>query len=95
MEEHRIGHVVNVLPREHKIEIRVEQGTLHPHDLVHVKGSGIDQLQRIERIDIGDQPVREARSGQVVAIHSDYTVPSKARPDVFLVRSEFPGEEYV
>lgn len=92
MQEERIGHVEHFYPKAHAIVVEVEHGRVHPGDTIHLKGDRIDAIQRVQRIEIDHKPIREAREGQSVGIACDFEV--KGKPDVFLVHSEFPGEEY-
>ena len=92
MEEERIGSVVHFYPKARAAEVRLERGSIHPGVTLHLKGHGVDRLERVERIEIDHKPVREAHAGQRIGIAVDVPIPKNT--DVYLVRSEFPGEEY-
>ena len=92
MHEERIGHVEHFYPKAHAIVVEVESGKVHRGDTIHLKGENIDAMQRVQSIEMDHKPIPEAKAGESVGIGCDFDVKGKA--DVFLVHSEFPGEEY-
>lgn len=81
-----IGVVTGYEEGEHEASIRLDLGELHPGDMIHIAGDGIDIEQAISALAIDHDPVDEAVAGQQVEIETE--LPVKAFADVFLVRED-------
>ena|ERR1041384_888164 len=92
MEEDRIGEVEEYDRASGQLLIRLEHGSIHRGETLHFKDPSLDVLQRIERLLVGARSRSEAHEGQEVLVPTEFAVPRKAQ--VYLVRNEFPGEEY-
>ena len=67
MSEVEIGKVTHYFGRIGVAAIEIKEGSLHVGDVVHIKGHTSDFTQRIESMQIDNQPVQEATVGQNVA----------------------------
>lgn len=76
MEEERVGRVVKYFARPGVAAINLE-GELSIGDTIHIKGHTTDFEQKVESMQIENQPVEKATSGDAVGIK----VKERARPN--------------
>jgi hypothetical protein len=75
MVEEEIGKVTHYFSKIHVAGIEITRGSLHVGDTIHVHGHTSDFTEKIDSLQIDNQPVDEATAGQVVGL----TVPEHAR----------------
>jgi translation initiation factor IF-2 len=76
MEEAKVGEVVKFFAKPSVAAILVTGDSLKVGDTIHIKGHTTDFAQRIESMQIDNQPVTEAKTGDDVGIK----VIERARP---------------
>ncbi|HIE51219.1 MAG TPA: translation elongation factor-like protein [Armatimonadetes bacterium] len=68
MAEVEVGKVVHFFPRPSAAGIEITAGTLKIGDTIHIKGHTTDFEQVIESMQIQNQPITEAKVGDLVGI---------------------------
>ncbi|MGA2621825.1 MAG: translation elongation factor-like protein [Thermoguttaceae bacterium] len=67
MSEVELGKITHYFGKIGVAAMEITHGALHVSDVVHIKGHTSDFTQRIESIQIDNQPVEEATVGQSAA----------------------------
>ena len=68
MAEIEIGKVTHYFSKAGVVAIQIAQDTLRVGDTIHVKGHTSDFTQKIDSMQIDNQPVAEATAGQSIGI---------------------------
>jgi translation initiation factor IF-2 len=68
MTEDQIGVVVNFYAKPGVAAVDVVKGTIKKGDLLKYKGSTTDFTEEVTRIEIENQPVEEAKAGDLVGM---------------------------
>lgn len=89
--EEYVGTVEGYDKRTHHAYIHLTRGTLHRGDLVHFKGRGVDEDQRLTHLEHDHAPVDEAHQGEDV--EAAVRRPLLGRVRVFVVRDPYQGGE--
>ena len=90
MAEVEIGKVVHYFSKAGVAAIQVTQDVLRVGDTIHVKGHTSDFTQKIDSMQLDNQPVTEAVVGQAVGAHHAAVVAQEGR-DVGFVHVEVHG----
>jgi putative protease len=76
MEEVKVGEVVKFFAKPGVAAIVITDGVLKQGDTIHIKGHTSDFTQKVESMQINNQPVSEAKVGDDVGIKTE----ERARP---------------
>jgi hypothetical protein len=68
MAEIEIGKVVNYFSKPGVVAIQIAQDVLRVGDTIHVKGHTSDFTQKIDSMQVDNQPVPEAAAGQLIGL---------------------------
>ncbi|MBW1722039.1 MAG: translation elongation factor-like protein [Deltaproteobacteria bacterium] len=68
MPEEEVGRVVKFFARPSVAAIEVKSGSIRPGDTLRYRGHTTDFTDEVARIEIDNQPVEEAREGDLVGI---------------------------
>jgi putative protease len=86
MAEEKIGVVIHYWTHIHVAGIHITDGTLEVGDTIHIKGHTSDFTQRVDSIQVDNQPVETAHAGDDVGIKvAEY---SREHDEVFKVTDD-------
>ena len=68
MAEVEIGKVVHYFSKANVVAIQISQDVLRVGDTIHVKGHTSDFTQKIDSMQVDNQPVSEATAGQTIGL---------------------------
>lgn len=77
MTEEQVGVVVKFFSKPSVAALEITSGSIKVGDLLHYKGHTTDFTETVNRIEVDNQPIEEARTGQLIGIKTQERVREK------------------